>query len=476
MFDSRDEVVGMTSALRRQCPLAAIAISAADIRKFADIPDLPTKVKPQAPGIAEALTRATVWVRPTATDVHLAGVLIENDLILTIGKGLAPGDRCGVAFPLFDNKKWIAERTAYRDPLGLQLKGYWRGGTVLARDADRDLALVRLDSPMDSMRPVKLAANVPAAGDTIHTMNHPGGLEFAWVYAGGTIRQFGKVAVVLGDAAKPVAVLVCQVPAQAGSPGGPVLNAKGELVGILSAKESAQMVGYAVAASEIAAFRDAALAGRPLSERFIKAAALALARQANAHRAADRLDEARRDSDNALSLDPTCVPARVCRARMLPADAALAELDTAVEKGPFNRVVLVFRAELAAGAKNWRKARGDLERVLDVNPADADARQRLAGVLLELGEDAKAAAAVADTLRADPKRLPSIAADLLAQAESLAKKYPDAPSIPAGWLTNALTAANRDEFTDALKKAAAAKDDKERLTILRSGLTKVAKK
>src|SRR5207248_4362034 len=143
------------------------------------------------------------------------------------GKGLWPGDRTGVAFPLRDGGKWVAERAAYRDPLGLQLKGCWRGGTVVACDADRDLALVRLDSPVPFMRPVKLAERVPAAGDAVHAMNHPGGLEFAWVYAAGAVRQRGAVALAPGDNSKRVGVLVCQVPAQVGSPGGPVLNDHG---------------------------------------------------------------------------------------------------------------------------------------------------------------------------------------------------------------------------------------------------------
>ena len=101
----------------------------------------------------------------------------------------------------------------------------------------------------------------------------------------------------------------------------------------------------------------------------------------------------------------------------------------------------MLRAELAARAKDWRKARGDLERVLDVFPADADARQRLAGVLLGLGEDAKAAVAIGDTLRADPKRLAAVVGDLLAQADVLEQKFPDLPGVAADWLAKALTAA-----------------------------------
>ena len=58
-------------------------------------------------------------------------------------------------------------------------------------------------------------------------------------------------------------VLLCQLPAQAGSPGGAVVNDRGGLVGIVAAKESVQMVGYAVAAEEIGAFLDVALHDRP---------------------------------------------------------------------------------------------------------------------------------------------------------------------------------------------------------------------
>ena len=122
------------------------------------------------------------------------------------------------------------------------------------------------------------------------------------------------------------------------------------------------------------------------------------------------------------------------------------------------------------------KARGDLDRILDVNPADAEARQRLANVLLELGEDDKAATAVADTLRADSKRLRSIASDLLAQAERLTKKYPDSASIPADWLTKALRASKQPEFERLLNRAREAQTDADRLAILRSGIRDVVEK
>jgi S1-C subfamily serine protease len=485
VFDSRGELVGMACALRRRCPLAAVAISAGAIRRFAGASEVPAK-EPELHATADALFRAAVWVRPTATDIHIAGALIENDLVLTCARGLGDGERVGVALPLRAGGKWVGDRAAYRDPLALSLRGAWRSGVVAARDPARDLALVRLDSPCDEMKPVPLAESIPKPGDALHAMGHPGGLEFAWVYGAGAVRQRGRVALEAGEKAPRVDVLVCQLPAQSGSPGGPVLNAKGELVGVLSAREGAQMVAYCATADEVRPFLDVSLRDRPaktlagllarlesLPRLYAIGLAHGLAGRAESHRQAGRLAEAKRDCDAALSLDSACAAARLCRARTLPPEEAAAELDAANERAAFLRDALVLRAELAARAKDFGKARGDLQRVLDVFPADAEARQRLAGALLGLGEDAKAAAAVGDALRADPKRLPAIAADLLAQADTLEQKYPDAPSVAAEWLTKALAAAEKagaKPAAEVLKAAAGAKSDADRLRVLRAGV------
>ncbi|HJZ59262.1 MAG TPA: trypsin-like peptidase domain-containing protein, partial [Gemmataceae bacterium] len=420
VLNDRGELVGVASALRRQAPLAAVAISAAEIRKFLDADVPAAKAEPAA--IVETLTRATVWVRPSATEFHLAGVLIERNFILTAARGLGSSDRVGVAFPLRDGGRWVSERAPYRDPVGLHLRGAWRAGEVIAKDPDRDLALIRVDSIPDDARPVSLAAKLPNPGDAVHAMNHPGGLEFAWVYSAGTVRQRGRLQLTSGDDARPVCVHLYQLPTQSGSPGGPVLNDRGELLGVLSAGEGVQLVGYAATTDEIRQF---------------------------------------------LAAAPPDTPH---------------ELISGLLAG-IERTVLFARATGAMEAKNWRVARGDLERILEPYPADAEARQKLIGVLLELGKDDEAASAVANTLRADPKRLPAVAGELLSQADALAKKYPDSPSAAADWLRKALTAAQRapldsvvrTDLEAALKQAAAAKTDAERLAILREFTIRLAK-
>lgn len=493
VFDSRGEVVGVDCALRRGCPLAAVVISAPDIRAFLGTKAEPAK-KPEPHPIAEALARAAVWVRPTATDVQLAGVLIEPNLVLASARGLAAGNAVGIALPVRDAERRVGEREVYRDPLGLHLRGAWRGGTVLATDPARDLALIRLEATSPEMQPLKLAEGVPAAGDALHALSHPTGLEFAWVYSSGSVRQRGKVAFDVGEKAPRVDALVCQLPAQTGSPGGPIVSAKGELVGVLSSREGAQQVGYAATTDEIRHFLDVARRDRPpttlpgLLKRLeaipatqTAALANALAKRAEQHRIAGRFDEAKRDCDAAVWLDPGCAAARLCRARMLEPEQALAELDAAVERGAFNRDILARRAALALGLKEFRKARGDAERVLDVFPADLETRELLARAHLGLGDDAKAATALGETVRAEPGRLKSVAGSVLAHAEALEQKFPGAPGIVADWFTTALTGmqkGTRDPDTRAalaelLKTATATKDDAARLKLLRTWVQNV---
>jgi hypothetical protein len=428
------------------------------------------------------LQRATVWVRPTATERFAAGVLIDRDhgLVLTCATGLGSSDRVGLTFALPRDAGVVGERAAYRDPVGLAQKGVWRSAAVLARDPDRDLALLRVDSVPASARAVPLAAKAPAAGEAVHAITHPGGVEFAFVYAAGVVRQRGRVALADGDKAPPVGALILQLPTQAGSPGGPVTNARGELVGVLAAREGTQSVGYAADPAGVAAFLDAADATRLPHTLPGLAARLEAFPDRLATRFAAAL-VAQGKVEEALVLDPGCPEAHLARAldahRTGAGPAAVRDhLDRALASGRYHPTVLRLRAEFAAEAKDWRAARGDFARLLDVDPLNDTARRGLARVLLELGKDDEAAAAVRDAVRAMPLRVAAVFGDLREQAAALERKFPGAPGVPAGWLARGLAAvrdglpanALRDRLADALRRAAAAGTDAERLAVLRA--------
>jgi len=493
VLNAKDEVVGMVSALRRQAPVAAVAISAAEIRKFLAIEE--PKAKPTAPGIGDTLTRATVWIRPQSADVHLAGVFIGPHHVLTSARGLGPSNLVGIAFPLHENGKWIGEREPYRDPVWLYQKNAWSRGIVIARDPIRDLALIGMDEGTrpNAMKPVPLASSVNV-GDAVHAMSHPGGVEFAWVYASGSVRQRGRIALVEGEKPAKTNVTLFQLPAQSGSPGGPILNERGELVGVLAARESSQQVGYAASPEEIADFLDVALADRPA-----KSLAALLSRiegtweqlssdfaGALAYRGLEEPAEKREAIFRfARAINPRSFPPQMQLWNLLMragrTEEGVAVLDRAIENdGPDQSAWLGTRAVRRIDRKEWRGARGDLERILDAYPRQASTRRMLVGVLLELNKDDEAVVAVGDTVRSQPDGIRFLAAELLHQADQLAKKFPDSPSLPANWLNRAIGAAAKSE-TDAarraecevvLKAVAAGADDGVRLRLLREFLGK----
>lgn len=499
VFDSRGELIGMVSALRRQTPTAAVVISSAEIRKFLERAD--PKPQVEQPGLGDKLIRATVWLRPTATDFHTAGVLIDRHFVLTSNRGIGARDRLGIAFPLFEKGKPNGERAPYRDPVALYLKRAWRHGLVVARDPVRDLALVRIfDGIPEAMAPLSLAERPPRPGDAIHAMSHPGGLEFAWVYSSGSIRQRGRIALEEGEHPARADAFALQLPAQAGSPGGPVVNDRGELIGVLAARESAQQTGYAATIEEVAAFLDEARTDRPAKtlpgllsrlalarDRFIRLFAECLAASASQKSSAGHTAEAERTIRLAIEVDPDCSRARHLLLAFLVKpehdEAFGSELDRLVDRADAFPGDVFIRAVRRMKRQEWRLARADLERILEILPQDVLARRRLVTVLLELKKDDLAAAAVGDAIRTAPEELRFLAPTLLAQAESLAQKFPDTPSAPANWLQRALAAASgattdptrKTEIQAALRAADDAREDADRLAILRRFLQKQGK-
>jgi S1-C subfamily serine protease len=500
VLDARGEVVGMASALRRQVPTAAVAISAMEIRRLVIVPEgagsvsdgrpAPSLTLPaRAPNIGDALMRATVWVRPGSTEFRTAGVLVSNEYIVTSNRGIGSSNWVGVAFPIRRGEKWTAEADAYRDPIDVLNKGAWETAEVVARDPDRDLALIRiLGVPPAWMKPLKLAPTESAVGDAVHSMSHPGGVEFAWVYASGAIRQRGRVALAEGGKAVKVESNLLQLPTQAASPGGPVVNAAGELVGIVAARESTQQTGYSASWAELEHFLNVHRTDVPA--RSVEALAARITGRWNefAPTVAFALSEASRGRDErfirlSLKVGPISLAVLdLCSlldkaGRSAEADA---ELDRLVALHLGDPMLHFLRAERRIVAKNWRGALGDLQQVVAVRPWEGGAHRLRIRVLLELKKDDEAAAAVGDAVRVETAGLAAFAKELLEQADEKAKTFPDTPSIPANWLRLAIGAAakfdpseaRRKECEVVLKEAAAAPDDAARLRILRDFLQK----
>ena len=241
------KVVGVVSAVSDRTPGLAFAIDAAEVRKLLDTagrrqPIVAAGMKAKSRRDVTALMHASVWVRPRATAGRAAGVLIDKSrgLVLTSAAGAGNDDIVDVVAPKWNDDQLVSEASVYRDLLGLQLSGQCVQGVVLARDLDRDLALVELDKVPEKLTAVHLASEL-SIGECVSAVAHPVGEELLWLYAAGTVRAVGKVVLRRpgGYDSVPVLASLLQLPIQGSSSGGPVVNARGELAGVLANREGA---------------------------------------------------------------------------------------------------------------------------------------------------------------------------------------------------------------------------------------------
>ena len=260
VLNSRGQVIGLVSALAGRSPGTAILISAEEIQRFLG------EVRSQAPPVAKPAAdippalRATVWIRPEATDGRYAGVLISTpsgEWILTSAAATGTEERVDVVFPLSKDGCLLAEQEKYDDRLGLFLSGHLRPAIVLGLDRERDLALLNVASRPETSRPLRLATMAPKPGDKISAVSHPAGVELRWLLSSGSIRGHGRVVLHPDrpEKAPTVGSLLLQLPHQGNCSGGPVLNTAGEVLTILASREGArQELAYGVSEPELNSF------------------------------------------------------------------------------------------------------------------------------------------------------------------------------------------------------------------------------
>ena len=404
------DVIGLVSAIVGQTPGLAVGIDVSEIRSLVGqidkLPaDPPRRANPTAR--AEALARATLWVRPRATDGRAAGVLIDGERKLVLSSATAVGGEAvvDVVSPLWDSGRVVAEADAYRDLLGLRLGGRCVSGMVLARDPARDLVLIELDAVPEGTAALGVADSDTRMGDRVAAMGHPTGVDLLWLFAAGTVRSVANVE--LGpdrEAERPrVRTSLLQLPHQGSASGGPVVNEAGQLVGILAAREAArQDLAYAATPAEIQAFLRGA---RPLSEP--RSAA-----------------EWGRRGSHALHLGRTAAALEAFQAgvRLDPADTRLQAQCASV-------LVRLGRRDEAA-----RVAEAVAQKA-----TDAATLAELAAVVADLGKVDRASDLAGRALKADPR----CAAAYAARARQRAGKEAEADVAEALFLDPACVAAYR---------------------------------
>jgi S1-C subfamily serine protease len=125
--------------------------------------------------------------------------------------------------------------------------------TVVDEDEALDLALLRLEAP--ERRPaLRLAAAVPEVGDPVWAVGHPEGYLFSIL--SGVVSADGRQ-IEMPDGPVLGGVLQTDAPISQGCSGGPLLNASGEVVGlVLATSRDARGVSFALPAPVLRRFLD----------------------------------------------------------------------------------------------------------------------------------------------------------------------------------------------------------------------------
>jgi S1-C subfamily serine protease len=166
-------------------------------------------------------------------------------------------DVVGVIFPLYaPDGRLVTERHVYQQrsrELAIE-------GAVLCADLGRDLALVLLQRVPEHVGELKLAPAGAGPGDQVHLIGNRGRSPLLWEYVHGTVRQVGQHYCTYDSGQEVAAVcLETQLPSNPGDSGGPVVNDRGQLVGVNAASLRGDAgVNLAIDLSEVRAFLDRA--------------------------------------------------------------------------------------------------------------------------------------------------------------------------------------------------------------------------
>ncbi|OWK43423.1 trypsin-like peptidase domain-containing protein [Fimbriiglobus ruber] len=200
---------------------------------------------------------SVVWIHSTRTRALAtgSGTLIDRErrLVLTNYHVVEDNPRATVYFPQFRDGQPISDRQYYEE----RKERLGRSGRVVALDKKADLALIRVDGIPDEVKAIPLAAASPDPGEPVHSIGNAGKSGALWGYVKGTVRQVyrKKWQVELERNHRitfEAKVIETDSPTNPGDSGGPLLNDKGELVGVTQGGAvNAQLVSFFVDISEV---------------------------------------------------------------------------------------------------------------------------------------------------------------------------------------------------------------------------------
>jgi putative serine protease PepD len=119
--------------------------------------------------------------------------------------------------------------------------GHIYGGRVIGRDASKDVAVIRISAPASELTPLTFAdSSALHVGDSVVAIGDPYGLRNTTTV--GIVSALGRT-IMSPDNHKIAGVIQTDAAINSGNSGGPLLNSRGEVVGVNSQIESGSQGG-----------------------------------------------------------------------------------------------------------------------------------------------------------------------------------------------------------------------------------------
>lgn len=180
------------------------------------MPDLVERVKP-------AVVYIVTTVRGKKEIGQGSGFFIRSDQIIS-------------NWHVVEDAQSILVKTAHGEVLEAK--------SVVATDRKHDLALLQLGTPADRVATLKIASSVPREGERVIVVGNPRG--FGWSMSDGRVAS-------IRQSKGGSRLLQITAPVSAGSSGSPVMNMRGEVVGVAAAiKEGGQNLNFAISGEHVA--------------------------------------------------------------------------------------------------------------------------------------------------------------------------------------------------------------------------------
>ena len=189
--------------------------------------------------------RASTWIvlpKPAAPGKISFGegsgwvVSRKRKLVVTNYHVVGESKDVQVFFPYYQNNILLKARKPY---VKLIATGKGLPGKVIAKDKERDLAVIQLSIVPTWAATLPVAAEGVSPGDRVYSLGCPGGEESLWQFSGSTVLKVEKIRVKSkGEDDKIMTVHAKMIETddvrtRKGLSGGMLVNQRGELVGVV---------------------------------------------------------------------------------------------------------------------------------------------------------------------------------------------------------------------------------------------------